>query len=325
MADRPKTESIQGNDLIDIANINAPQLKMLLDGADLLKRALSGGVPHRLLESRSLAMIFEKPSLRTRTTFQVGMAHLGGVTIDLGQEHMQMGVRETISDVGHNLERWVDAIMARVFDHQTLTILAASCSVPIINGLSDHSHPCQVLADLQTMREYFGQLDGLPVAYVGDGFNMAISLVQAAPLAGLDLRLACPVGYQPAEAEVATARSAGGNILVTDSVAEAVAGSRVVYTDSWISMGLEAESSARRAAFASYQVDDKVMSMAAPDAIFMHCLPAHRGEEVTNSVLDGSQSVVFNQAENRLHAQKSLLVHLVRGGQALTGLDVFTR
>lgn len=317
--------SLKGVDFIDIADVSRRQLESLLAGADLLKRALAGQIPHRLLESRSLALIFEKPSLRTRTTFQVGMTHLGGVCIDLGQEHMQMGVRESIADIGHNLERWIDAVMARVFEHDTLPQLADSCRAPIINGLSDRSHPCQALADLQTIRECFGGLDGLPVAYVGDGFNVANSLVETAPLTGIDLRLACPDGYEPLDEIVDAARGGGGSVLITPSPREAVAGAKVVYTDAWISMGLEAETDARRRVFAPYQVDPDLMAAADGDAVFMHCLPAHRGEEVTDSVLDGPQSVVFQQAENRLHAQKSLLVHLVRGESALAGLDVFTR
>ncbi len=317
--------SLKGVDFIDIADVSRRQLESLLAGADLLKRALAGQIPHRLLESRSLALIFEKPSLRTRTTFQVGMTHLGGVCIDLGQEHMQMGVRESIADIGHNLERWIDAVMARVFEHDTLPQLADSCQAPIINGLSDRSHPCQALADLQTIRECFGVLDGLPIAYVGDGFNVANSLVETAPLTGIDLRLACPPGYEPLAEIVDAARAGGGNIQITASPKEAVAGAKVVYTDAWISMGLEAETDARRRVFAPYQVDPGLMAVADGDAVFMHCLPAHRGEEVTDSVLDGPQSVVFQQAENRLHAQKSLLVHLVRGESALAGLDVFTR
>ena len=184
--------SLKGVDFIDIADVSRHQLESLLAGADLLKRALASQIPHRLLESRSLALIFEKPSLRTRTTFQVGMTHLGGVCIDLGQEHMQMGVRESIADIGHNLERWIDAVMARVFEHDMLPQLAASCRAPIINGLSDRSHPCQALADLQTIRECFGGLDGLPVAYVGDGFNVANSLVETAPLTGIDLASGLP-------------------------------------------------------------------------------------------------------------------------------------
>ena len=320
-----QASSLKGADFIDIADVSKAQLESLLAGADLLKRAIASQIPHRLLESRSLALIFEKPSLRTRTTFQVGMAHLGGVCIDLGQEHMQMGVRESIGDIGHNLERWIDAVMARVFDHETLPQLAVSCQAPIINGLSDRSHPCQALADLQTMRECFGTLEDLPVAYVGDGFNVANSLVEAAPLTGLDLRLACPAGYEPPEEIVNAARSEGGQIRLTTCPREAVAGAKVVYTDAWISMGLESETDERRRIFAPFQVDSELMALAADDAVFMHCLPAHRGEEVTDSVLDGPQSVVFQQAENRLHAQKSLLVHLVRGETALAGLDVFTR
>ena len=317
--------SLRGTDFIDIADLSRHQLETLLAGADLLKRALANQIPHRLLESRALALMFEKPSLRTRTTFQVGMAHLGGVCIDLGQEHMQMGVRESIADIGHNLERWIDAVMARVLDHATLTRLAASCQAPVINGLSDRSHPCQALADLQTMRECHGGLDGLPVAYIGDGFNVANSLVETAPLTGIELSLACPGGYEPPVEIVDAARAGGGRIQITESPREAVAGAKVVYTDAWISMGLESESAARRRAFAPYQVDSQLMAVADSDAIFMHCLPAHRGEEVTDAVLDGPQSVVFQQAENRLHAQKSLLVQIVRGESALAGLDVFTR
>ena len=306
-----------GRDLLTLAALTGDELRLILDSASTLKLALKARVPHTLLAGRTLAMIFEKPSLRTRATFETGMAQLGGHAVDLAHEHLQMGVRESIADVGRNLDRWVDAIMARVFTHSTLTELADAAGVPVINGLSDKSHPCQILADLLTLREHKGSLDGLKLAYIGDGFNVA------APLVGMSITLACPEGYEPGADTIAEARAVAGGSISIDIVRdprEAVRGADAVYTDSWISMGLEDEIEARLQAFGPYQVDASLMSAAGDDAIFMHCLPAHRGQEVTGEVIDGPRSVVFDQAENRLHAQKALLVHLIRGPDAFKEL-----
>ncbi len=267
-------------------------------------------------------MIFEKPSLRTRATFEAGMTQLGGHAIDLAQEHLQIGVRETVEDVGRNLCRWVDAIMARVFDHSVLERLAESSTVPVINGLSDRSHPCQIIADLMTVREHKGGLQGIKLAYIGDGNNVANSLLAAAPRLGLSMVCACPSGYEPDQALVAEAKTGlnGSAEVLVEDAREAATDADAVYTDTWVSMGQESEAESRVALFRPFQVNAAIMAAAKPDALFMHCLPAHRGHEVTDDVIDGGQSVVFDQAENRLHAQKSLLVHLIRGSEAFTEL-----
>jgi ornithine carbamoyltransferase len=315
---------LRGRDFLEISDFSGGDLRDLLDSAATLKLAVHEGIPHTLLAGRTMAMIFEKPSLRTRATFETGMAQLGGHAVDLAHEHLQMGVRESIADVGRNLARWVDVIMARVYTHDTLTELAAAAEVPVINGLSDRSHPCQVLADLLTIREHMGRLEGLKLVYVGDGFNVASSLLAAAPRLGLSITLACPEGYDPGPAAIAAARAAADDPTTIEIVRDpraAVAGAHAVYTDSWISMGLEDETEARLRAFAEYQVDAELMALAEPDAIFMHCLPAHRGQEVSDEVMDGPRSVVFDQAENRLHVQKALLVQLIRGPVAFKELN----
>ncbi len=315
---------LRGRDFLEIADFSGDDLCELLDNAATLKLAIRDSIPHALLAGRTMAMIFEKPSLRTRATFETGMAQLGGHAVDLAHEHLQMGVRESIADVGRNLARWVDVIMARVYTHDTLTELAAAAEVPVINGLSDLSHPCQVLADLLTIREHKGALEGLKLVYVGDGFNVASSLLAAAPRLGLSITLACPEGYDPGPAAIAAARAATNDpasIEIVRDAHAAVAGAHAVYTDSWVSMGLEDETETRLRAFADYQVDAELMARAEPDAIFMHCLPAHRGQEVSDEVMDGPQSVVFDQAENRLHVQKALLVQLIRGPVAFKELN----
>ncbi len=313
---------MRGRDLLSLADLSPDEVRQVLDGAATLKSALKAGKPHAILTGRSLAMLFEKPSLRTRTTFAAGMAQLGGTSIDLMDEHMQMGVRETVPDIARNLERWVDAIMARVYQHETLAELAANASVPVINGLSDRFHPCQVLGDLLTVRERFGELAGRTLAYVGDGYNVCHSLLLGCALSGMHVRCATPRRYAPHNDVVRLAErladAEDGTVAIGTDPSEAVNGADVVYTDSWVSMGTEAEAATRHEVFAPYQVDAELMARAGADAIFMHCLPAHRGQEVTDEVMDSAQSAVFDQAENRLHAQKALLVLLVRGGAALS-------
>jgi ornithine carbamoyltransferase len=306
-----------GRDLLNLSDFTAQELRLILDRAHHLKELQKRREPHRWLEGRTLAMIFEKPSLRTRCTFEAGMTQLGGHAIDLLSEHMQMGVRETVPDVARNLDRWVDAIMARVFLHSTLETLAEYASVPVVNGLSDLSHPCQILADLQTMEEHKGrgQLGGLKVSYIGDGFNIAHSLLDAAGALGLELHVATPRGYAPREDIVAAARERGKQtdaaIHVYTDPREAASDADVIYTDSWTSMGQEAERAERLKVFPPYQVNRGLAGLARRDVIVMHCLPAHRGEEITDEVMDGPNSVVFDQAENRLHAQKAILSLLV--------------
>ncbi|MGI8423898.1 MAG: ornithine carbamoyltransferase [Chloroflexota bacterium] len=311
--------SFKGRDLLGLLDFTQEELRALLDRAHAVKSLLRRGEPHRWLEGRTLAMIFERPSLRTRCTFEAGMTQLGGHAIDLLSEHMQMGVRETVPDVARNLDRWVDAIMARVSEHKTLEILAQYASVPVINGLSDLSHPCQILADLQTMEEHkgLGQLGGLKISYIGDGFNVAHSLLEAAGALGLELHIATPQGYAPSADVVAAARERGKNtdcaIHVYSDPRAAATDADVIYTDSWISMGQEAERASRMAVFPPYQVNRDLTGLARKDVIVMHCLPAHRGEEITDDVMDGPNSVVFDQAENRLHAQKAVLSLLIAG------------
>ena len=318
------TTDLRGQDFLTLADLSPDQLRSLLDRAAQLKAMQANGQPHPLLAGLSLAMLFEKASLRTRTTFMVGMAQLGGFAVDLMNEHTQIGVRESIPDIARNLERWVDALMARVYAHRTLEELAAWADIPVINGLSDLTHPCQALADVLTMREHLGGLAGHRLAYVGDGFNVCNSLLFAGALAGMQVRVAAPEGYEPdddiLERAQEIADDAGGGIEIGNDPEVAVTDAEVVYTDAWVSMGLEHEAAERREIFAPFGVDNRMMALADPDAIFMHCLPAHRGEEVTDAILDGPQSVVFDQAENRLHTQKALLVAVMRGDAAFDEL-----
>jgi ornithine carbamoyltransferase len=263
---------------------------------------------------RSLAMIFEKPSLRTRVSFDVGMQQLGGIATILGPAEIGLGSREAVPDVARNLERMVDCIMARVFDHKVLEELRDNCSIPIINGLSDREHPCQALADFYTLQQKKGTLEGLKLAWIGDGNNVLHSLMLAGALTGVSVAAACPKDYEPLPEIVERARALAGDratITISNDTAEAAQNADAVYTDVWTSMGQEKEQIARIQAFRSYQVNAELMARAKPDALFMHCLPAHRGDEVTDEVMDGPQSVVFDQAENRLHAQKAVLALLI--------------
>jgi ornithine carbamoyltransferase len=295
-------------DVLRIRDLARDEADAILALAGRLKTKLRAGRPHPLLAGRTLAMIFEKPSLRTRVTFEVGMGQLGGSSIHLAPGDIKLGERESPGDIARNLERWVDLVMARVFSHKSVVDLAAAARVPVINGLSDLHHPCQVLSDCFTLRERRGKLEGLRVAFVGDGNNMVHSWMDAAALLGFEFVLACPPGFEPDPAIVA---EAGPRVSVTHDARAAVRAADVVYTDVWTSMGQEAEADARRKAFRPYQVNEQLVSVAAADALVMHCLPAHRGEEITDAVLDGPQSVVFDQAENRLHVQKAIMVWLL--------------
>ena len=267
------------------------------------------------LAGRFVALILEKPSLRTRVTFEVGMSSLGGAAIFLDQTVSRLGERESIPDVARNLSRWVHAIVARVFEQRELDELAAYASVPVINALSDRFHPCQAFADFFTLRERLGTLRGLKLAYVGDGNNVCHSLMSVAARVGAEIRVGTPVGYEPDASIVAETRRLAeetrGSVKLFHSAEEAVAGAQAVYTDVWASMGQEEEAAARAKVFASFQVNDGLMKLAAPHALFMHCLPAHRGAEVTDSVMDSPVSIVFDQAENRLHVQKAILLTLL--------------
>jgi len=267
------------------------------------------------LAGRFLALIFEKPSLRTRVTFEVGISSLGGSSVFLDHTAVRLGQRESIPDVAKNLERWVQGIVARTFTQDSIDGLAANTSIPVINALSDRYHPCQALSDFQTLEERFGGLRGLKFAYVGDGNNVCHSLLTIGARVGAHLRVATPAGYEPDAAVVAEAkriaRETRGKIEIMRSPEEAVAGVQAVYTDVWTSMGQEEESAARESAFAGYHVNEALLAQAAPDAVFMHCLPAHRGSEVTAEVMDSPRSIVFDQAENRLHMQKAILLTLL--------------
>src|SRR5436190_11993872 len=257
-------------------------------------------------------MVFEKPSLRTRVSFETGMFQLGGHAIYLAPWDIRLGERETVADVARNLDRWVDMIVARTFKHEVLAELASHARVPVINGLTDLHHPCQVLADLFTLVEHRRKLDEMKIAFVGDGNNLVHSWMEAATLFPFRFALACPAGYEPDTEILARCRVAGAQIEITRAVTDAVQGADMVYTDVWTSMGQEEEAEQRRRDFAGYQVNEALMRHAAKDALVMHCLPAHRDEEITDAVLEGRQSIVFDQAENRLHLQKALMAWLAR-------------
>jgi ornithine carbamoyltransferase len=267
------------------------------------------------LAGQVLVLIFEKPSLRTRVTFEVGIANLGGSSIFLDHTSARLNAREPIKDIAKNLERWVQGIVARVFEQEALEELAKHANIPVINALSDRFHPCQVLADYFTLEEHFGGLRGFKLAYVGDGNNMCHSLLSIGARVGAHIRVATPAGYEPDEAVVAeakrVARETRGKIEILRSPEEAVAGAQAVYTDVWASMGQEGEAAARERAFAGYRVDANLFAQAAPDAVFLHCLPAHRGLEVTEGVIDSPRSIIYDQAENRLHVQKAILHSLL--------------
>jgi ornithine carbamoyltransferase len=296
-------------DFLAITDFTKGELYSVLELALRMKRGVDTSRP---LEGKTLAMIFEKSSTRTRVSFEVGTYQLGGHALFLSSRDIQIGRGELIKDTARVLSRYVQGIMIRTFAHATVEELAQYATVPVINGLTDYLHPCQILADLLTVQEGFGKnLEGRQVAWIGDGNNMANSWINAALRTGLHLRLACPEGYDPDSTLINKARSAGASVILTRDPAEAAAGADVVTTDVWASMGQEEEADKRRLAFHRFFVDDALMRRAAPSAIFLHCLPAHRGEEVTESVLEGKQSKVFDEAENRLHVQKALLATLM--------------
>jgi len=304
---------MKGKNLLSVADLSSEDIRLLIsDAIDLKARGWLS-----MLSGKTLAIMFEKPSLRTRVSFELAMRQLGGETIYLSPAEVGLGQRESVPDVARVLSRYVDAIAARTFSHQTLEALASYSSVPVINALSDWEHPCQALADLLTICERKGELQGLTLAFVGDGNNVARSLMLAASLTGMNFRIASPPGYAIQDKVVHLARSnavsSGGEILCTDDPRLAVREADIVYTDVWVSMGQEAEAEARRKIFAGYQVNSELLSLAKADAIFMHPLPAHHGEEVAEGVLDSPNSVVFDQAENRLHLQKALLAQILGG------------
>lgn len=308
---------MRGRDLLSIRDLSPDELDMLIRTALSMKR--DGSPP--LLEGKTAALVFEKPSLRTRVSFEVGMKQLGGSAIYLSQAEVGLGQREPVRDVARVLSHYVSAIVARTYAQQTLVDLAEHANVPVVNALSDDEHPCQALADLLTVREKKGKLADVRIAFIGDGNNVSASLAVASALAGAEFVIASPPGYALTadiiEAAQTWARRTGGAFEMVVRPEDAVKGADVVYTDVWTSMGQESERRSRLEAFQGYQVNEELMALAKPDAIFMHDLPAHRGEEITDEVLEGPQSVVFQQAENRLHAQKALLAAIMAEGPAL--------
>ena len=300
--------SLKGRDFIDVADLEPIQLRRILD---LGHRIKAGSWRERPLEGRHIAMLFQRPSHRTRVSFEVGIARLGGSITTLTGQDVQLGFRESVSDAARVLDRYVDGVVARLRSHADLLQLAGASDKPVINALTDRSHPCQVLADLMTLEEVRGELSDQQVVYIGDGNNIASSLIEASALAGFNLRVISPPGYHPETDVLERARSINSNAPQVE-VLEDVAGldnATAIYTDVWASMGQEDERAARQKAFGAYQVNQRVMDLA-PKAVFMHCLPAHRGEEVTDKVIDGKRSVVFQQAENRLYAQMALMSEL---------------
>ncbi|MBA7572119.1 Ornithine carbamoyltransferase [subsurface metagenome] len=300
-------------DLLSVSDLTSQDIDLLLsDAVDMKTRGWLS-----VLSGKALAIMFEKPSLRTRVSFEIAMQQLGGRTVYLSPAEVGLGKRESVPDVARVLSRYVDAIVARTFSHQTIAVLAEYAAVPVINALSDLEHPCQALADFLTIYEKKGELSGLTLAYVGDGNNVAHSLLLAASLMGMNFRIASPAGYTVQERILGLARGyaagSGADIFCTEEPRLAVNGADVVYTDVWTSMGQEAESEERRRIFAGYQVNDELLSLAREDAIVMHPLPAHRGEEVSDSIIDSPRSVVFDQAENRMHMQKALLMEMLGG------------
>jgi ornithine carbamoyltransferase len=307
----PPPSPLSGRDCLTLAEFSPEETKLILDEALKIKTLQKSRIPYRPLRGRTLAMVFQKPSNRTRVSFEVGMYQLGGHALHLLPQEIQMGKRETPSDTGRVLARYIDAIMVRTFDHEEVEELAQAADVPVINGLSDMHHPCQALADLLTIREEVGTLEGTKVSYIGDGNNVAHSLALGCALTGAELTIAHPEGHGPDPRVIVLAETLGAAPSLTGDPREAASGARVLYTDVWASMGQEDEAEDRRVTLAPYQINEELMSLAERDAIFLHCLPAHRGEEVTAGVIDGPQSRVFDQAENRLHAQKALLYLLL--------------
>lgn len=301
--------ALPGRDFLSNLDMNSGELRAVMDTAHSMKRGEWRSV--KPLSGLSLALVFEKASLRTRTTFDVGMYQLGGHAITLSNQEIGLGTRERVSDVARNLERWVDGVMGRVYLQQTLSELAAHARIPVINGLSDMLHPAQLLADYQTIEEEFGsELAGRRVVYIGDGNNLANSHIHMGILSGTDVTIVTPVGYEPNGAVLMDAVRRGAKVTLTNDLG-AIEGADVLYTDVWISMGQEAEADIRRRAFRGYQVTPQMLDTLAPHGIFLHCLPAHYGEETVPEATEHSKSRVFDQAENRLHAQKALLYHVL--------------
>lgn len=307
--------SLKGKDFLTLKDFTGQEILDMVNLGIDLKAKLKAGIPTPILAGKSLGMIFQKSSTRTRVSFEVGMYQLGGQALFLSSNDLQIGRGEPIQDTARVLSRYLDAILIRTYSHQEVEQLAQYADVPVINGLTDDFHPTQVIADLITIQEHKGHLKGIQFAYVGDGNNMTHSLMIGGAKTGMNVTVACPEKYMPKPEIVVLAQQYaaeyGGSVTVIHDPKEAIAGADVVYTDTWASMGQEAEKEVRKKAFAGYQVDSAMMALAKPDAIFMHCLPAYRGWEVTDEVMESAQSVVFDEAENRLHAHKAILATFV--------------
>jgi ornithine carbamoyltransferase len=308
-------DHLKGRDFTRLGSWSSEELRTVLDLADALKEARREGTPHKLLPGRTLGMIFQKPSTRTRVSFEVGIAQLGGRGLYLAAGDLQLGRGETIRDTGVVLSRYLDAIMIRTFAQEDVEELAEHADIPVINGLTDYAHPCQALADLMTIRERLGRLSGARLAYLGDGNNVCVSVMVGAARFGMRFVAATPAGYEPDSTAVTAARRAavqnGGTVELISDPRQAAQGAEVLYTDVWTSMGQEEEAERRRADLAGFQIDGDLLALAAEDAIVLHCLPAHYGEEITEEVLYGPQSAVWDEAENRLHAQKALMALII--------------
>jgi len=303
--------NMKGKDLISIHDLTLEEVYEIFEVSKILKHKQYIGEPHRVLEGKTLGMIFTKPSTRTRISFETGIYHLGGIGMYFGPNDLQLGKSESISDTAKVLSRYLDGIMIRTFAHQDVVDLAEGASIPVINGLTDLLHPCQVLADLFTILEKKGKLKGLKLAYIGDGNNMAHSLLNGCSKVGMHISIASPSGYKPNAEIVNNARKNAkymrSKVEILDDPVKAVKNADIVYTDVWASMGQEAEAAERRKKFMKYQVNPKLVKNAKADYLFMHCLPAHRGDEVVNEVADSPNSVIFDEAENRLHVQKAIM------------------
>ena len=302
---------LKGRDFLGLVDYSQEEIRYLLDLAIEIKRKHKAGEVYQPLKGKSLGMIFEKSSTRTRVSFEVGMYQLGGQALFLSRNDIQMGRGETILDTAQVMSRYLDGMILRTFGHRNVVELARGATIPVINALSDQSHPCQALADYQTALEHKGKLEGLKVAYIGDGNNVLHSLMMGAAKLGMHFSSASPEGYDPSERSVKSsieaAEETGGSVRILRDPREAIEGADIVYTDVWASMGFEEEQKEREKAFANYQVNEELVKYAKPDYLFMHCLPAHRGEEVSEGVIDGPNSVIFDEAENRLHAQKAIM------------------
>jgi len=299
-------------DFLSIADLSKDEIYSIFDLARELKEKQKKRQPHHILAGHALAMIFQKPSTRTRVSFEVGMFQLGGHALYLGPDDIQIGKRETIADVAQTISRYVDIIMARLFGHEDILELAQNASVPVVNGLTDLLHPCQIMADMLTIYEKKQSIEGVKVAYIGDGNNVAHSWINIAGKLPMTLTIACPEGYDPDEAILSAARDSGVSAIeIHRSPADAAREADVIYTDVWASMGQEAEAEERKKAFEGFQVDSALLAHARPDCLVMHCLPAHRGEEISAEVIDGPNAIVFDEAENRLHVQKAIMVKLL--------------